>query len=482
MFLWILAIFVGLLWVYLRRNYGKLEKCGIPVIPPFLCFGSGPWAMHKVQLAELDEQRCAKYGKVFGAYTLTQPWVYVADADLIKQITTKIFDSFHGHSFKFGDQKFRTLDIAEGAEWKELRKGMSPIFTSGKIKGMLEHINSTLDNMMEHLDEKVKENPVINLKPVFQKMAMDVIGKCAFGIEINCFKDGGTDLLRLGNGVFDGFKVKNLSDAVLMNIFLGFSGIENYIDMVPPEMKDLWKIFKNIENQRKVPNGDFIDKMAEMKKQVKNGELKNLTEDQLTSQSIIFLIAGYETTASTLGALCYKLVQNTEAMDILMEEIDAVVEKFDGKLDHETVADMPYLEACIKETLRYSAPVSRSDRMCNQDFEYKGIKIPKGTSIGICSKVVHFDPEYWPEPHQFKPERFLKENAGNIVPCSWLAFGAGPRACIGERFAMIEMKMAAVRFLSKYKIEIDPKTRYQLGKGELFMAIYTDMFIKLEER
>ena len=114
---------------------------------------------------------------------------------------------------------------------------------------------------------RVKEDPVIDLKPVFQKMTMDVIGKCAFGIEINCF-EGNTDLLRLGNGVFDGFKVKNVMDAFFMNIFLGLSGKENYLDMVPPEMKELYKIFKNIETERKVPNGDFIDKMAEMKKQV----------------------------------------------------------------------------------------------------------------------------------------------------------------------------------------------------------------------
>nr|QTW43664.1 CYP3027-like protein [Eurytemora affinis] len=481
MFLWLLAGFFLLIWIYLRRNYGKLEKCGMPVIPPFLCFGSGPWAMHKYQLAELDEKRVAKYGKVFGAYILSQPVVYLADADLIKQITTKDFESFHGHLFKFGDQKFRTLDIADGEEWKELRKGMSPIFTSGKIKGMLQYVNCTLDNMMEHLEKRVKEDPVIDLKPVFQKMTMDVIGKCAFGIEINCFK-GNTDLLRLGNGVFDGFKVKNVMDAFFMNIFLGFSGIENYLDMVPPEMKELWKIFKNVENGRKVPNGDFIDKMAEMKKQVQNGELKHLSEDQITSQSIIFLIAGYETTASTLGALCYQLVKNTEVLEKLVAEIDEVLEKFDGKLDHETVAEMPYLEACIKETLRFSSPVSRNDRLCNKDFEYKGIKIPKGTSIGICNQVVHFDPEYWPEPYMFKPERFLKENAGSIVPCSWLPFGAGPRACIGERFAMIEMKMGTVRLLSKYKIEIDSTTRYNIDKGEVFMALYTDMFIKLTER
>ena len=109
---------------------------------------------------------------------------------------------------------------------------------------------------------------MIDLKPVFQKMAMDVIGKCAFGIEINCFEEGGTDLFRLGNGVFDGFKVKNSMDAIFVNLFLGLSGIENYLDMVPPEMKDLWKIFKNIEKSRQIPNGDFIDRVSEMKKQL----------------------------------------------------------------------------------------------------------------------------------------------------------------------------------------------------------------------
>jgi len=149
---------------------------------------------------------------------------------------------------------------------------------------------------------------------------------------------------------------------------------------------------------------------------------------------------------------------------------------------YETVAEMPYLEACIKESLRMSAPVARNDRECNKDWEYKGIKIKKGTKIGIPIQVVHKNPEYWPEPELFRPERFLKENAGNIVPCSYLPFGQGPRACLGERFAVVEIKAAMVRLLQEFRLEKCEKTQLKMAPGNLFMNDYAEMHIQILPR
>ena len=85
-------------------------------------------------------------------------------------------------------------------------------------------------------------------------------------------------------------------------------------------------------------------------------------------------------------------------------------------------------------------PLSRSDRKCTKDWtdEVTGMTIKKGTLIRIPTYTIHHCEEYWPEPELFKPERFLKENSGDIIPYTYLPFGAGPRVCIGEKY-LIEL-------------------------------------------
>merc|ERR1712203_493626 len=123
-----------------------------------------------------------------------------------------------------------------------------------------------------------------------------------------------------------------------------------------------------------------------------------------------------------------------------------VVEASEGKINQESIREMPYLEACIKETLRLLPPVFRTDRTCVKDWEEDGLFIPKGMSISIPVFVIHHDPSIWSEPETFRPERFLKDEESSIQACSWLPFGGGPRQCIGERFAMVEMKIAMRSF------------------------------------
>lgn len=137
-----------------------------------------------------------------------------------------------------------------------------------------------------------------------------------------------------------------------------------------------------------------------------------VTADQWTSQGIIFLLAGFETSATTLGSLAYYLVSNTDVYQTLMDEVDKKLEEFKGEVNHETITEMHYLDACLKETLRMLPPVTRNDRMCYKDWTFNNITIKKGTRIGIPTYIVHHNPDFWPEPELFKPERFLKENAG----------------------------------------------------------------------
>lgn len=115
--------------------------------------------------------------------------------------------------------------------------------------------------------------------------------------------------------------------------------------------------------------------------------------------------------------------------------------------------EMKYMEQVIDETLRMFPPAKRVDREANDDYEYEGIKISKGQVIAVPIYALHHDPEIYPDPEKFLPERFGEIEKKKREAVSFLPFGAGPRGCIGIRFAFLEMKLLLTTILSKYRFE-----------------------------
>ena len=102
--------------------------------------------------------------------------------------------------------------------------------------------------------------------------------------------------------------------------------------------------------------------------------------------------------------------------------------------------------------------------------------------MGQMSMGTHHNEEFFPEPEVFRPERFLKENANSIIPFTFRPFGAGPRVCIAQRFAMNEMKICMARLLSKFRLESTPETKLELEKGSFFLINFKDIKIKFVPR
>ena len=125
---------------------------------------------------------------------------------------------------------------------------------------------------------------------------------------------------------------------------------------------------------------------------------------------------------------------------------------------------MPYLEAVLKETLRKYAPVQVLLRTTVTDGHRleNGLRLERGQVIEIPVGAVHYSPEYYPEPQEFRPERFLPENAHLLVPYTWLPFGAGARNCVGIRFAMEEMKICLAALLENFEFAPAPNTPKEL--------------------
>ena len=195
---------------------------------------------------------------------------------------------------------------------------------------------------------------------------------------------------------------------------------------------------------------------------------------------MVFVTAGFETTATTMGVMMYYMAKYPEAQEKVFDEVSDICG--DNDITYDTIKDLVYLDAFIDETLRLKPPVIAHFRSCVKDCTIKGIPFKKGTNVQLGILPAHMDPELFPEPEKFQPERFLKENADNIQPYSWRPFGAGPRVCIGQRLAVTEMKLFMAKMIREFRIYETPKTNFEYTKGTWFFLSYDKMYVGLEPR
>uniref|UniRef100_A0A8C0J5J2 Thromboxane-A synthase n=1 Tax=Chelonoidis abingdonii TaxID=106734 RepID=A0A8C0J5J2_CHEAB len=186
-----------------------------------------------------------------------------------------------------------------------------------------------------------------------------------------------------------------------------------------------------------------------------------LSEDEIVGQAFIFLIGGYETTTNALSFATYLLATNPECQEKLLQEIDEFSGKHDVP-DYQNIRELPYLDMVIAETLRMYPPAFRFTRETSKDCVVMGQHIPAGAVIEIAVGPLHYNPEFWPEPEKFIPERFTMEAKLQQHPFAYLPFGAGPRSCIGMRMALLEIKMTLLRILQKFRFETSPETQIPL--------------------
>ncbi|CAG2181638.1 unnamed protein product [Oppiella nova] len=194
------------------------------------------------------------------------------------------------------------------------------------------------------------------------------------------------------------------------------------------------------------------DEMATNAKAFKGVLEKKLTEDEILTQCFIFLVAGYETIASSLSYCTYELALNPGLQDRLYEETK---EAFNGKgeMDYEVLLGLPFLDAFLSEALRHYPPLLRHEREAMEDVMLgeTGVKIEKGVVVEVPVYAMHHDPDHYPDPFTFNPDRFMPSNRGHIKPYTYLPFGSGPRHCIAMRFALLVAKVAITKMSHSFR-------------------------------
>ncbi|CAN7942101.1 unnamed protein product, partial [Ixodes hexagonus] len=192
---------------------------------------------------------------------------------------------------------------------------------------------------------------------------------------------------------------------------------------------------------------------------------------------------GHDTTAVGISWALYLIGLHPRVQERIQDELEDI---FGSDTERDATMNdirrMKYLECVIKEAQRLFPSVPLIARLLQQDWKYDGYIVPKGTVCLVAIYVLHRDPDAFPNPEEFIPERFLPENGAGRHPFAYVPFSAGPRNCIGQRFAMMEMKTLVSRVLRNYTLHsMDQRDKIQLA-AELVLRPRDGLRMKLKSR
>ncbi|KAK4874175.1 hypothetical protein RN001_013535 [Aquatica leii] len=430
-----------------------------------------------------------------GIYNFFVPVLLIKDPELVKQIMVKNFEHFVDHRQVIPEECEplwgKNLFSLKGDRWRSMRTTLSPSFTSSKMKGMFEFMSECATNFVRHFESESK-TITVELKDVFTRYTNDVIASVAFGLSCDSLKERDNEFYRMGKlatnltGFWFNIAILSFMISPTLSKILGVSFFD----------KKVTKFFRrlvkeNIESREKnrIVRADMIHLLMEARK----GKLKHdendehesegfavvqehhshknkldnefLTDDDLTAQALVFFFAGFESVSNLMCFTSYELAIDPIIQKKLQDEIDITLEECKGRVTYDALMKMEYMDMVVSEGLRKWPAAVATDRVCVKPYTIEPVKagekplhIKKGEYVWVSMYAMHRDENLYPEPERFNPERFSHENKSSILPYTYLPFGLGPRACIGNRFALLETKILLFHLLSKFDIVVVEKS------------------------
>ncbi|XP_071445857.1 probable cytochrome P450 6a14 [Hetaerina americana] len=523
----LLCLVLWYLYKYFTGTFGTWEKKGIPYATPLIFFGNIKDRMFfRLSFHEfyLEMYNKLKGYPVGGMFEGRKAKLILIDPEVIKQVMVRDFEYFTDRPsviMRRQDPHVANLLLSlKGKKWKIVRSLMTPAFTSGKIKSMVQMVDTVAMQLMKYLnvrnesngsdeakskvlnesgnDEKfsdaLKNGGEMEMKELFGRYTFDVIASCAFGVQCDSYLQPEADFVRVVSN-FDYISIK--MRILIFLVIMGNTWLLHFVQLNflnPSALSFLVALLKKTKTEReegkKEQRNDFLQLMIDAKhggnvektevgieKEIESPQ-KVLTEEVIIAQCLLFLLAGYETSSTLLTFAAYELALNPKIQDKVREEINAVLESHQG-ITYEALNDMVYLEMVLLEALRKHPPVARIDRECVKDYTMtlptedgeRKIVIEKGTPVFVSVMGLHYDPKYFPEPHEFRPERFSAEEKAKRSPYVFQGFGHGPRNCLGMRFALMSTKLAMAHFLRDYEVSTSTKTQIPLEYNRFAMLL-----------
>lgn len=363
------------------------------------------------------------------------------------------------------------LLLSNGEKWSRNRRLLSPAFHFEILKPYMEINNRCSDILINKLEKF--EGEYFDVFTHISQLTLDIMLRCAFSYETDCQVIGNTHpyvnaVHSLTETVFYRVMRPWLYPKFIFNLTPTGRKFKRDCEYVHKVAEEVIQDRKNkldksgfSNEQRNDGCGrfperryldpkrrylDFVDVLLTAKDDFDQG----LTDQEIRDEVDTFLFEGHDTTASGISWALYSLAANPEHQRKCQEEIDQVLKgKSNDDIEWDDLPNLKHVTNCIKESLRMNTVVPFIQRVTTKDLELEGYSIPAGTIVDIHLYMLHHNPRVWKDPEEYRPERFEAENMTNQDSFAFVPFSAGPRNCIGQHFAMHEMKSTVARILHR---------------------------------
>jgi cytochrome P450 len=335
------------------------------------------------------------------------------------------------------------LVAAEGERWADARRSTQPAFHPDLITQSAQIFSESADEMLEGWQRKADSGEAIDVKSEMMHLTLTNLGKALF--KANWAE-----------------QVNRVEPIVALALSHTHKRLTSPIDPQRFPLRStkafnaglatLDEIIFSVINERR--DGDAGTDLVSILLQVRDENGKPLTDEQVRDEVIGFFIAGHETVSSAMSWTWYLLSQNPESWRRLRAEVDEVLR---GRTP--TAEDVPKLEYTTRvllESMRLYPPIFVLMRCAKEDDEVGGYHVPAGSNIVLCPYVSHRHPDFWENPEGFDPDRFTPERSQGLHRMAYFPFSGGPRKCIGNSFAMMQMPIVLAMATQRFRLNLRP--------------------------
>ena len=401
-----------------------------------------------------------EYGEIVRFYFFGRSFYMVNSPDYAREVLVTKVDAF--------PKAQRDIDIlskflgngllTSGGDFhKQQRKLAQPVFHKQRIQ-------SYAETMVDYTDKVTagwKDGESRQICDEMMTLTMFIVSKTLFDADMD---DIAGEAMTVGHAVEE---LQAISNKEYRSLFIWPEWVPTKNNRLRKESRGvIYGLIDNLVAERRAAavNGSVEDRgdLLSMLLLAQDEEGQMMSDDQVRDELVTLFAAGHETTSNALAWTWYLLSQHPEVEAKLHREVDEVL---NGRLPTlQDLPQLPYAEMVLKEAMRLYPPAwTLSARQAVEDTMVGDHLIPKDRLIFVAPFVMHRRPEFYPEPERFDPERFTPENEKKLPRYAYIPFGAGPRVCIGNSFAMMEAHLILATIAQRFRLELDPSQEIDIN-------------------